>query len=272
MWERGSVGFKARMKSRAREWADRAGYSVLPKWRMGKLDQSTHIKRLLDRLRIDCVLDVGANIGQYQEFLRLHVGYTGRILSFEPVRELYDRLIASSRGDPKWAVYPYALGERDSRAEINVLREQTLTSFLSRDEPALRSMGYEKYLNETELDRTETVDVRRLDAVFDTIVPRGARVFLKSDTQGYDMNVVRGASGCLDRVLGLQIELAIRQIYRGAPKYLDAIEELNALGYEATGLYPVQRDSSLRIVNIDCVMIREEEATRLRGETAAYGN
>ena len=239
---------------------------------MGKLDQSTHITRLLDWLGIDCVLDVGANIGQYHEFLRLHVGYTGQILSFEPVRELYDRLVAASRSDPKWMIYPYALGESDRRADINVLREQTLTSFLPRDERALRTMGYEKYLQETELDRKETVDVRRLDAVFDGIVHRGARVFLKSDTQGYDMNVVRGASACLDRILSLQIELAIRQIYQGAPKYLDAIAELNALGYEATGLYPVQRDAALRIVNIDCVMIREDEASRLRAGTAGYGN
>jgi len=260
------------MKSRVQRWAERSGYPIIPSWRIPKLDQSSHLKRLFDRLGIDCVLDVGANIGQYQEFMRLHVGYTGQIVSFEPVRELYGRLAAASRSDPKWAVYPYALGEIDSRAEINVLQEQTLTSFLPRDERALLSMGYDKYLKETELERKEVVEIRRLDAVFPDVIPPGARVFLKSDTQGYDMNVIRGAAGCLDRVLAIQVELSIRHIYLGAPNYMQSIVELNSLGYEVTGLYPVQRDSSLRIVNIDCVMIREDEARRLRAGRKTYGN
>jgi FkbM family methyltransferase len=263
---------KERMKAQIQRWSERAGYPVIPKWRLAKLDQSSHLKTLFERLGIDCVLDVGANIGQFHEFLRLHVGYTGHIVSFEPVPELCERLQASSRSDPGWTVHPYALGERDSRAEINVLAEATLTSFLPRDEQALRRMGYEKYLQETELTRKEVVPVRRLDQVFDEILPGGrTRVFLKSDTQGYDMNVVRGAAGCLHRIPALQIELSIRHIYRDAPNYMDAIVELNELGYAATGFYPVQRDSALRIVNIDCVMIREEEAQRLRSRTA-HGN
>jgi FkbM family methyltransferase len=245
--------------------AAKVGLRLVPEWRLDRLDESEHLAQLLRLLDIDCVLDVGANIGQYHEFLRLHVGYTGPIVSFEPVSELYEKLRGISADDPQWTVHRLALGEADSRGAINVLSERTLSSLLPPNEQSLRAMGYKKYLRETALDHVEEVPVRRLDAVHQDVIPAGAsRVFLKSDTQGYDMAVIRGAAGCLDRVLGLQVELPIREVYRGATDYLDALAELARRGYAVTGFVPVQRDATLRVINVDCLFIRESEAERLR--------
>jgi FkbM family methyltransferase len=167
-------------------------------------------------------------------------------------------------------VHRLALGDVDSRAKINVMAERTLSSLLPRNEDSLRQMGYEKYLRETETDRTEEVPVRRLDAIIDEVIPSGTTgIFLKSDTQGYDMAVIRGASGCIHRVKGIQVELPVREVYRGAPNYLEAIPELTALGFEVTGFVPVQRDATLRVINVDCLMIQGEEAERLHRERPA---
>jgi hypothetical protein len=46
-----------------------------------------------------------------------------------------------------------------------------------------------------------------------------ARVFLKIDTQGWDMEVLRGASGILDQVVGLQSELSARHCYNNIESY-----------------------------------------------------
>lgn len=254
-----------------RDLCARAGYPIIPEWRLEKWDQSSHLAQLFDLLDIDCVLDVGANIGQYREFLRLHLEYQGEIVSFEPVQEMYDLLTRASAEDSRWSVHRLALGESDSPATINVLAERTLTSLLPRNEQNLRSMGYEKYVRETELDRTEDVDVRRLDGLIDSIVPAGRRVFLKSDTQGYDMHVLRGAKGCLDRLLGIQIELPVREVYQGAGNYLESLAELTEMGFDPTAFFPVQRDRTLRVVNIDAVMIRRDEAERLRATRGIAG-
>jgi FkbM family methyltransferase len=254
-----------RLTSVVRRVSDRLGYPIIARWRLDKLDQSTHLRELFDMLGIDCVLDVGANIGQFHDFLRLHVGYAGCIVSFEPVREMYDRLRRAARADAAWSVHPFALGEQDGSAEIAVMVERTLSSLLPRNEESLRAMGYEKYLRETEVAHTETISVRRLDRIFDEVVPPGVtRVFMKTDTQGYDMAVVRGASGCLDRLPAIQVELPVREVYRGAPDYLRSLAELSSMAYELTGLFPVQRDATLRVVNVDAVLVRHDEAERLR--------
>jgi len=245
--------------------ASHLGCRLIPEWRLANLEQTEHLAQVFRLLSIDCVLDVGANIGQYHEFLRVFTRYAGRIVSFEPVTEMYEHLERQRAGDPLWSLHRLALGDADTTERINILSERTLSSFLAPNEEGLRQMGYQKYLRETRLERTEEVSVRRLDSIHRDVIPDAAsRVFLKSDTQGYDMAVIRGAAGCLDRVLGLQIELPIREVYRGSAEYLDAMAELTELGYAVTAFFPVQRDSTLRVINVDCIMIREDETDRLR--------
>lgn len=259
------VGLKRRAAVLGDKVVSRFGCRLIPEWRLPSLQQSDHLGQLFQLLGIDCVLDVGANIGQYCEFLRLNVGYTGSIISFEPVNEMFDRLRRECVADPLWSVHRIGLGETDTTERINVLKERTLSSLLLPNQENLRKMGYTKYLRETEIERTEQISVRRLDAIHRDIVPAaGSRVFLKSDTQGNDMAVIRGASGCLDRILGLQIELPVREVYSGSAHYLESVAQLTQLGYAVTGFFPVQRDSTLRIINVDCVMVREDEAHRLR--------
>lgn len=255
------------LSRRVQSWAMQLGYPIMPRWRLNKWHDAQHLRELLAMLGTDCVVDVGANIGQYHDYLRVHVGYTGQVVSFEPVGELFAQLERAAAADPKWSVHKMALGETTGTAEIHVFAERTLSSLLPRNEASLREMGYAKYLQETELERTEPVPLRRLDEVFDSVVPADASsVFLKSDTQGTDLAVVRGAAKRLDRIRGLQIELPVREVYQGAPNYIDAIRELTAHGYEVTAFMPVQRDATLRVINVDCVLIRHDVAEKLRAQ------
>lgn len=57
----------------------------------------------------DLVLDVGANAGQYVSWLRAS-GYTGMVLSFEPIPEVYERMCSSRSGDASWRGYQAAVG------------------------------------------------------------------------------------------------------------------------------------------------------------------
>jgi hypothetical protein len=104
---------------------------------------------------------------------------------------------------------------------------------------------------------TELVTVRTLDVVMPVLQERIGfeRPYLKIDTQGFDIEVLRGARDSLPEVKALQTEASVINIYKGMPQYMDTIRFLDERGFDITGLYPVSRDSALRLVEFDCVMI-----------------
>jgi FkbM family methyltransferase len=92
--------------------------------------------RLMDltrRLSINVFLDVGANRGFFSKHLRM-AGYTGRLISFEPILEDYERIKVLAANDLKWTPCCYALGAKSEtkKYQVNTCNNETvLSSFLS---------------------------------------------------------------------------------------------------------------------------------------------
>lgn len=77
------------------------GLSLVSHWELDALDSivaARHFKKLLDLYRIDCILDVGANLGQFREFA-VNAGWDGPVLSFEPVKESYEAITTKASGN-----------------------------------------------------------------------------------------------------------------------------------------------------------------------------
>ena len=213
-----------------------------------------HAAELAARLEINCVIDVGANQGQWARSLR-RAGYRGRIVSFEPIRASFERLRETAAGDPDWTVHHAALGDREG--SLTLLR--TANSLLASALPASR-FAEAKFPDEYAVAAQETTAARRLDAVFPDLVAGLARprVFLKLDTQGFDLRVFEGARGVLPWIFALQSELAVLQLYQGAPGYLDALSIFSAQGFVPTGFFPIWRiGPSLALCEFDCVLARD---------------
>jgi FkbM family methyltransferase len=226
----------------------RTGYAVV--WRNPRgYSLPTHLIALFERLGVDCVLDVGAHFGEYGSLLR-HYGYRGRIVSFEPVPANFERLREARAGDADWHAHEVALGGEDGELVLNVARDTALSSFLEPSgEPLTEALAVES---------RERVRVRTLDSLFDECVAGlvEPRVFLKMDTQGWDREVLKGAGRTLPRLAGLQSEVSVLPLYEGMTDYLDAIRELQGLGFDLTGIYPVAYDG-IRIVELDVVLARD---------------
>ena len=232
--------------------ANRLGYDIVR--HPSRHSLQWHLQLLFARLEINCVLDVGANLGQYARFLREH-GYQGHIVSFEPVPEAFEQLRHAMSGDPKWRGFQYALGERDGEAGFQVSGGDAQASSLLE----LNDEGPKRWGSDHELARRETVEVRRLDTVLDTVtegIPR-PRIYLKMDTQGYDLRVLEGAGARLPDVLALQSELAVHEFYQGMTPFAEALARFRAYGYAITGIFPLSREHDhLRVIEFDCVMMR----------------
>ena len=72
-------------------------------------------KQILNSYNIDTVLDVGANIGQFAQQLRDDLGYTNKIISFEPLSSAFELLKTNAGGDPNWEVFNIALGDTEEK-------------------------------------------------------------------------------------------------------------------------------------------------------------
>jgi FkbM family methyltransferase len=231
--------------------ADALGYRLVKK----KNDHSrleSHLPMVLENLGINCVVDAGANCGQYARMLR-RLGYAGRIVSFEPVPAVYGELKRAAAGDPEWFAHPLALGSADEKRRIHVYERSELASLLPASEYGRRASKGKA----SEVEQLE-VSVRRLDGLWEEIGTGLAnpRVFLKMDTQGYDLEVFAGARGRLELVLGLQSELSALAVYEGMPDYVTSLAEYRRRGFEVTGFFKVFRDKQTRLLGeFDCVMI-----------------
>ena len=237
---------------RARNLARRRGYEVMRVAGGHRAESllALHLDKVFAHLDIDLVLDVGARVGDYGLWLR-HNGYQGRIISFEPVSTSFATLQERADADGNWQALNMALGSADGEAEINVSRQTYFSSFL---EP--NAYAVDEFEQGVEIERTELVQVRRLDQILPEVLSgRRARTYLKMDTQGWDLEVLRGATEVLDQVLALQSEVSVKPIYGGMPPFEESLSEIGALGYELSGLFPVNLDSALRVVEFDCVCI-----------------
>ena len=107
------------------------------------------------------------------------------------------------------------------------------------------------------VDHLEKVETRRLDSIFNECVSGipNPRVYLKMDTQGFDLKVFEGCEYILDNILALQSEISIRHLYEETPDFKDSISTMEKQGFDISGVFPVSRDGKLRIIEIDCVMV-----------------
>lgn len=210
-----------------------------------------HLRQVFDLFGVNCVIDVGANKGQYATALR-KAGYKGRIVSFEPVPAVAQQLHKAAKKDRRWHVHEVALAREDGTTKINVV-PGTMSSVL----PAT-DFGNERFRQLRE-PVVQEVAMRRLDGMMDQILDgiQSPRPFLKLDTQGFDLEVFAGLGARSIDLMGLQSEVSLVPIYEGMPRLPESLRVFEGAGFEVTGFYPVTREGrTARVLEFDCVMVR----------------
>jgi FkbM family methyltransferase len=205
------------VRHRAKTALRRVGYEVTayPNSVAGQRAQ------LLRHLRIDRVIDVGANVGQYAESLR-EVGYQGEIVSLEPLSAPYQQLVAAAAADPRWKTQRTAVGARPGELRIHVSEASIFSSALpvlsttvaaSRDAQSVRD----------EIAPMTTLDELLAGTAMDSTA-------IKIDVQGFERDVLEGASETLSRVAFVEMELSPRPVYDDQMLIVEALERLEAAG------------------------------------------
>jgi FkbM family methyltransferase len=242
------------------------GVEIVPKWRAERRELTKHMRNVFRQTAVDVVIDAGAHRGQYRDFLRLEVEYDGPIHSFEPVKALSELLMQRAAGDPDWHIHHCALGRENGETTINVMRNDQFTSIL---QP--KSTGLSDYDIKNSVQEVQSVALKRLDTVIASVpeLASSRNLYLKLDTQGFDLEVFGGVGAALDQVVALQSEVSMLQLYQGMPDYRQSIAVYNEQGFEISGLFPIARDQFLRVVEFDCVAVRYQRVTPSKEDVTA---
>ena len=209
-----------------------------------KYTEWLRLKDLIEEASIDCVLDVGANIGQFARDLRL-IGYRGWIVSFEPLSDAFNILEREFAGDTHWVGMQIALGNAEGTADFNIGCDTKYSSLL-------------EFKDKNEVARTEKITIRRLDNVLPEldIARQCSRFLLKMDTQGYDTEVFAGAEGSMPKIAAIMSEVSVIPIYKGMKDYTQALELYDLAGFKLYHISNVSRSRENLIVEMNCLLRR----------------
>jgi FkbM family methyltransferase len=239
--------------SKARESAKLAVRSGLYRFNLdvGRDPYAKRLVRTLGARGIDTVLDVGANVGQFAAQLR-SAGYTGRVVSFEPLSGAFAELSRRAAGDDRWEVVNAAVGDGGTTATIHVAGNSFSSSLLPMtDKHATAAPGSEPV-------GTEEVRLVGVPEVVDRFAVEASRTLLKIDTQGYEGQVLDSAGPLVDRLAAIQLELSFVELYAGQPLFDELVRRMQAAGLTLWSLETGFSDQQGRLMQVDGLFVRAD--------------
>jgi FkbM family methyltransferase len=191
------------------------------------IDLAQDISFALPRCRIDSIFDIGANVGQSARVF-LDEFPLARIRCFEPVSKAFNELKQTFVANPRVDCHRLAFGAAKGRGTM-VLAGTSDISFLD-----AQSQGNATH---AEVDM-ESVDVDTVDEYCRTNdVSRIS--FLKIDTEGGDLEVLRGSVGMLagQKIDLVQVEAGMNPCTNCFVPFESLKAFLESHGYRIFGVY-----------------------------------
>jgi len=174
------------------------------------------------------IVDIGASGGIDPRWGETTEFYKG--ILFEPDPREYDKLQKNHEGN--LIVLNSALSDSKKEVEFHLCKKQMVSSiyppnfdFLNKFPDAER-FNVEKiiHLNTDTLDnQLKKEGINEVD-------------FIKIDTQGYELSILKGSSGCIENVIGLEVEVEFEPMYIGQPLFSEVDSYVKNRGFELIDL------------------------------------
>jgi len=207
--------------------------------------------KLLDKLGIDLVADVGANIGQYAQEL-ISSGYKNKIISFEPLSDIYGELVKNSSGFKNWEVYERcAIGNENGEVEINVSENYESSSIFNVLDKSIEAEPSTKFIKKEKVKVARLGDILKFD-------PQ-SKIHLKIDVQGYEEMVLSGAENIFGNVRSLELEISLIPLYEGVLSPQKLLTKLSNYGFSPAFYVSVFDDvNSGGILQLNGLFVKNE--------------
>jgi len=192
---------------------------------------------------VHSIVDVGVGYGT-PELYRWFP--TAQLILIEPNPKFHETLRENVLGEREGVLYTTAAGSAEAEAELQLAG--TKTSFLTRT--ALTALSDR---NEMESAR---VAIQPLDRIIeDEPLPRPA--LLKIDTEGYEMEVLRGAAETLARMDYVLAEVSVMKRFEQSYEFLDLCNYMAEHGFGIDYLLTANRNNQDVIPFVDILFKRQ---------------
>jgi FkbM family methyltransferase len=188
------------------------------------------------------IFDIGASNGQWTRECR-NTFSNARYVLVDPLERNRGALDAMAAADDRITAWHGAAGA--SAGHLEIFEHGDQSSIL----PSGEFSG-----------PPSTVQVGTVDLLFEA-QGSPAPVLLKADVQGYELEVLRGASRCLESAEMLVLEVSFRKLYEDSALAHEIIAYVGARGFR---IYDVcsylQRPADRELVQSDMVFVHESSA------------
>jgi FkbM family methyltransferase len=190
------------------------------------LDPYHDMRRLTAAVSRPVVFDVGANVGQSIERIRTYFDHPV-IHAFEPSPDTFARLRQATEDIPDLTLNNVAFGRQAGTADFVVNSESVLSSLLEFGPDSWGTMEGKIPVTVATLDGyCRQNNVERIDV-------------LKLDTQGYEMEVLHGATDMLRRrgIGAVFLEITFSEMYKGLPALDEIYRFMTEQGFYLLAFY-----------------------------------
>ena len=202
---------------------------------------------------VDIIVDVGAHTGRFVAPAMQVLG-ARKALCFEPNTKLHPELQAALRGLDA-DVRGCALSGKSGSLEFHVHADSEMSSLLPADKEVMKR---EFSFDDTSQMNDVRVRVSTLDEELAGVVQPNQCFFLKIDTQGNELSVLRGAGKSLRGCDGVLLEHMFTTPYVGQASFAETVSAMDTLGFRCAGALHILRRPSWRISGVDFLFLRVE--------------
>jgi FkbM family methyltransferase len=195
------------------------------------------------------LIDIGANRGDFSAAVLGHCGIK-RALLIEPQEERCTELKARF-ADPRFAISRCALLDRAGSASLQVLGADSCSSLL----PVKADAGFSDRHIDVSVDKRQAVSVSTLDELLARHEWQEPIDLLKIDTQGTELQILRGATRALSSVRLLWIEVSFRSLYEGDAQFPEIHGFLGRSGFRLFSFHEAFRGADGELLQADALFL-----------------